>query len=165
MRPTFKACAQPATQQDESPSCDRDDLAGGVRRASLDSTFGSKDQLIRAYLQERSVSCQALLAEALPTRVGRTVAATASAFASVNHEALTLEKAELVLADIVAVSRPQEITPRAILEATAATFGFSVEDCAAPAAGGHTTVRPLDSRHSGHLLDHAKKLFSFLIYH
>jgi chromosomal replication initiator protein len=51
-----------------------------------------------------------------------------SAFASLNHEALTLEKAELVLSDILAASRPQQITPKAILEATAATFGFSVED-------------------------------------
>jgi AcrR family transcriptional regulator len=40
----------------------------GVARASLYSTYGSKDQLIRAYLQGRNESWQALVAEALPTR-------------------------------------------------------------------------------------------------
>jgi AcrR family transcriptional regulator len=40
----------------------------GVARASLYSTYGSKDQLIRAYLQGRSESWQALVAEVLPTR-------------------------------------------------------------------------------------------------
>ncbi len=51
-----------------------------------------------------------------------------SAFASLNHEALTLETAEIVLSDILAASRPQQITPGAILDATASTFGFSVAD-------------------------------------
>ncbi|MBO0731627.1 MAG: chromosomal replication initiator protein DnaA [Acidimicrobiaceae bacterium] len=51
-----------------------------------------------------------------------------SAFASLNHEALTREKAEMILADILAAGRPQQITPKNILEATAATFGFSVDD-------------------------------------
>jgi AcrR family transcriptional regulator len=40
----------------------------GVARASLYSTYGSKDQLIRAYLQARSESWQAQVAEALPAR-------------------------------------------------------------------------------------------------
>jgi AcrR family transcriptional regulator len=40
----------------------------GVARASLYSTYGSKDQLIRSYLQGRSQSWQALVAEALPAR-------------------------------------------------------------------------------------------------
>jgi len=40
----------------------------GVARASLYSTYGSKEQLIRAYLQGRNESWQALIAEALPTR-------------------------------------------------------------------------------------------------
>jgi AcrR family transcriptional regulator len=40
----------------------------GVARASLYSTYGSKDQLIRAYLQLRSENWQALVAEALPAR-------------------------------------------------------------------------------------------------
>ena len=40
----------------------------GVARASLYSTYGSKDQLIRAYLEGRSESWQALVAEALPAR-------------------------------------------------------------------------------------------------
>ena len=39
-----------------------------VARASLYSTYGSKDQLLRAYLQNRSHGWQALVAEALPTR-------------------------------------------------------------------------------------------------
>jgi AcrR family transcriptional regulator len=40
----------------------------GVARASLYSTYGSKDQLIRAYLQGRSESWHALVAEVLPVR-------------------------------------------------------------------------------------------------
>jgi AcrR family transcriptional regulator len=39
-----------------------------VARASLYSTYGSKDQLIRAYLQRRSDDWQAQVAEALPAR-------------------------------------------------------------------------------------------------
>ena len=39
-----------------------------VARASLYSTYGSKDQLLRAYLQNRSHGWQAVVAEALPTR-------------------------------------------------------------------------------------------------
>jgi AcrR family transcriptional regulator len=39
-----------------------------VARASLYSTYGSKDELIRAYLQKRSEDWRALVAEALPTR-------------------------------------------------------------------------------------------------
>jgi AcrR family transcriptional regulator len=39
-----------------------------VARASLYSTYGSKDQLLRAYLQNRSHGWQAAVAEALPTR-------------------------------------------------------------------------------------------------
>jgi AcrR family transcriptional regulator len=41
-----------------------------VARASLYSTYGSKDQLLRAYLQNRSHGWQAVVAEALPTRWG-----------------------------------------------------------------------------------------------
>jgi AcrR family transcriptional regulator len=39
-----------------------------VARASLYSTFGSKDELVRAYLQGRSDGWQAVVAEVLPTR-------------------------------------------------------------------------------------------------
>jgi AcrR family transcriptional regulator len=39
-----------------------------VARASLYSTYGSKDELIRAYLQGRSEGWQALVAEVLPAR-------------------------------------------------------------------------------------------------
>ncbi|HEX3804383.1 MAG TPA: TetR/AcrR family transcriptional regulator [Solirubrobacteraceae bacterium] len=39
-----------------------------VARASLYSTYGSKDELIRAYLQGRSAGWQALVAEVLPVR-------------------------------------------------------------------------------------------------
>jgi AcrR family transcriptional regulator len=38
----------------------------GVARASLYNTYGSKDQLIRAYLQQRSEDWQAVVGEALP---------------------------------------------------------------------------------------------------
>ncbi len=40
----------------------------GVARASLYSTYGSKDELIRAYLAGRSADWQTLVAEVLPTR-------------------------------------------------------------------------------------------------
>lgn len=39
-----------------------------VARASLYGTFGSKDELVRAYLQERSDAWQATVAEVLPAR-------------------------------------------------------------------------------------------------
>lgn len=39
-----------------------------VARASLYSTYGSKDELIRSYLQGRSEGWQALVAEVLPAR-------------------------------------------------------------------------------------------------
>ena len=39
-----------------------------VARASLYSTYGSKDELVRAYLQNRSQGWQALVADVLPTR-------------------------------------------------------------------------------------------------
>jgi chromosomal replication initiator protein len=51
-----------------------------------------------------------------------------SAYASLNREPPTLEMAERVLSDILDAGRPRQITPKVILEATAATFGFTVED-------------------------------------
>ena len=51
-----------------------------------------------------------------------------SAYASLNRQPLTRELAERVLSDIVATDQPRRITPSLILETTAATFGFTVED-------------------------------------
>jgi chromosomal replication initiator protein len=51
-----------------------------------------------------------------------------SAYASLNHEPPTLEKAEQILSDILEADRPRQITPQIILEATATAFGFTVED-------------------------------------
>ena len=51
-----------------------------------------------------------------------------SAYASLNREPPTLEMAERVLSDILDAGRPRPITPKVILDATAAAFGFSVED-------------------------------------
>jgi chromosomal replication initiator protein len=51
-----------------------------------------------------------------------------SAFASLNREPLTRELAEKVLSDLIASDQPRQITPRAILDATAETFGFSVDE-------------------------------------
>ncbi|MBW3615249.1 MAG: chromosomal replication initiator protein DnaA [Actinobacteria bacterium] len=51
-----------------------------------------------------------------------------SAYASLNHEPATRALAELVLADIVTSDQPRTITPQVILEATAETFGFDVEE-------------------------------------
>jgi chromosomal replication initiator protein len=51
-----------------------------------------------------------------------------SAFASLNREPPTREMAERVLSDILDADRPRQITPKVIMDAVAATFGFSVED-------------------------------------
>ena len=51
-----------------------------------------------------------------------------SAFASLNREPLTRELAEKVLSDLIASDQPRQITPKAILDATSETFGFSIED-------------------------------------
>ncbi len=51
-----------------------------------------------------------------------------SAFASLNREPLTRDLAEKVLSDLIATDQPRQITPKAILDATAETFGFSVDD-------------------------------------
>jgi chromosomal replication initiator protein len=51
-----------------------------------------------------------------------------SAYASLNREPPTLEMAERVLSDILDAGRPRPITPKVILEATSAAFGFTVED-------------------------------------
>ena len=51
-----------------------------------------------------------------------------SAFASLNKEPLTIELAEEVLSDILAADRPRQVTPKIILEATASTFGFTIDE-------------------------------------
>ena len=51
-----------------------------------------------------------------------------SAYTSLNRQPLTREMAERVLADIVTGDQPRQITPQVILEATAKTFGFTVEE-------------------------------------
>lgn len=51
-----------------------------------------------------------------------------SAYASLNHEPATRALAERVLADIVTSDQPRTITPQVILDATAETFGFDVEE-------------------------------------
>jgi len=51
-----------------------------------------------------------------------------SAFASLNREPLTIELAEQVLSDVLAADQPRQITPKVILEATASTFGFTIDE-------------------------------------
>ena len=51
-----------------------------------------------------------------------------SAFASLNDQAATRELAQSVLADSVTSDEPRPITPQLILETTAETFGFTVEE-------------------------------------
>jgi chromosomal replication initiator protein len=51
-----------------------------------------------------------------------------SAFASLNREPPTIDMAERVLSDILEADQPRQITPKVILDATAAAFGFTVED-------------------------------------
>ncbi|HSH61201.1 MAG TPA: chromosomal replication initiator protein DnaA [Acidimicrobiales bacterium] len=61
-----------------------------------------------------------------------------SAYASLSGEALSHQSAERVLSDILAAGQPRQITPGAILDATSALFGFSVEDLCS-----HSRRRPL----------------------
>jgi chromosomal replication initiator protein len=51
-----------------------------------------------------------------------------TAFASLTRELVTREMAERVLSDILAASRPKQITPQVILDCTASMFGFTVEE-------------------------------------
>ncbi|HEX7165688.1 MAG TPA: chromosomal replication initiator protein DnaA [Acidimicrobiales bacterium] len=51
-----------------------------------------------------------------------------SAFASLNREPATRDLAERVLADSVTSGEPRPITPQLILDTTAETFGFTVEE-------------------------------------
>jgi chromosomal replication initiator protein len=60
------------------------------------------------------------------------------AYASLNRKPITLELAEHLLTDLISGDQPRQITPQAILEATAATFGFSVDDLC-----GQSRRRPL----------------------
>jgi chromosomal replication initiator protein len=50
------------------------------------------------------------------------------AFASLTGQPLSLAMAEKVLSDIVSIDQPRQITSQMILEATAAAFGFTVDD-------------------------------------
>ena len=61
-----------------------------------------------------------------------------TAFASLSREPISLELAERVLADLVSAVEPRRITPQMILEATAASYGFSVD-----ALCGPSRTRPL----------------------
>ena len=61
-----------------------------------------------------------------------------SAFAKLNKEAISLAQAERVLSDIVLAGEPRRITPQMILEATAASYGFSID-----AICGPSRTRPL----------------------
>jgi len=54
------------------------------------------------------------------------------AFASLNHQPLSRDLAEHVLSDILLAGQPRRITPGMILEATASTFGFTVDDLCGP---------------------------------
>jgi chromosomal replication initiator protein len=61
-----------------------------------------------------------------------------SAFASLNQERISLDLAERVLSDIVSADEPRRITPQMILDATAASYGFSID-----ALCGPSRTRPL----------------------
>ena len=55
-----------------------------------------------------------------------------TAYASLNRQPLTRDLAERVLSDLLSASQPRRITPQLILETTAETFGFSVDDLCGP---------------------------------
>jgi chromosomal replication initiator protein len=61
-----------------------------------------------------------------------------TAFASLSQEPLSIDLAERVLSDIVAAGEPRQITPQMILDATAASYGFSID-----AICGPSRTRPL----------------------
>jgi chromosomal replication initiator protein len=61
-----------------------------------------------------------------------------TAFASLNQLPVTLDLTERVLSDIVGAGEPRRITPQMILDATAASYGFSIE-----ALCGPSRTRPL----------------------
>jgi chromosomal replication initiator protein len=61
-----------------------------------------------------------------------------SAFAKLNKEVISLAQAERVLSDIVLAGEPRRITPQMILEATATSYGFTIE-----AICGPSRTRPL----------------------
>ncbi len=60
------------------------------------------------------------------------------AFAKLNKEPISLGQAEQVLSDLVLAGEPRRISPQFILEATSASYGFSVE-----AICGPSRTRPL----------------------
>ncbi|HWE66189.1 MAG TPA: chromosomal replication initiator protein DnaA [Acidimicrobiales bacterium] len=60
------------------------------------------------------------------------------AFAKLNKEPTSLAQAERVLSDIVLAGEPRRISPQIILEATSASYGFSIE-----AICGPSRTRPL----------------------
>ena len=49
-----------------------------------------------------------------------------SAFASLTHEPITVDRATQVLADLLSENQPRPITPQLILEEAATQFGFTV---------------------------------------
>ena len=51
-----------------------------------------------------------------------------SAYASLTHEPLTVERATQVLGDVMTQDQPRPITPQLILEETASLFGFSTDE-------------------------------------
>ncbi|MHB8220187.1 MAG: chromosomal replication initiator protein DnaA [Acidimicrobiales bacterium] len=61
-----------------------------------------------------------------------------TAFASLTHEPISLGLAERVLSDLVSAGEPRRITPQMILEATADSYGFTIE-----AICGPSRTRPL----------------------
>ncbi len=68
-----------------------------------------------------------------------------TAWASLNHEELTTEKATEILADLVAEREARPITPETILRTTAEYFGYTVEELT-----GRSRTRPLTTaRHVG----------------
>jgi chromosomal replication initiator protein len=60
------------------------------------------------------------------------------AFAKLNKEPISLAQAEQVLSDLVLAGEPRRISPQMILDATAASYGFSVD-----ALCGPSRTRPL----------------------
>ena len=60
------------------------------------------------------------------------------AFANLNKEPISLAQAEKVLSDLVLAGEPRRITPQMILDATSASYGFSVD-----AICGPSRTRPL----------------------
>jgi len=106
-----------------------------VARSAVQQRFGAMpaglSDFVRRYAGRHAGHCQGLIAQRI---VGNFDQQRAVHAAREGHEhaaepgQLRPQLAEEVLSDILAADRPRQITPKVILEATASTFGFTIDE-------------------------------------